>query len=95
MATASENELGALHAQVATVLKTRLANAELCTAADVNAAINFLKHNNVTMSPSKGNHLGELEKELAEAAANNAVTPASDADLAAALAAVEHMGSPH
>lgn len=95
MATASENELGALHALVAKVLKDRLGNDELCTAADVNAAIKFLKDNNVTMAPDKDNHLGELEGQLAEAAANNAVTPASDADLAAALAAVEHMGSPH
>lgn len=95
MATASEKELGALHAQVATALKERIANAELCTAADLNAAIKFLKDNNITMAPDKDNHLGELEKELADAAANNAVTPASDADLAAALAAVEHMGSAH
>jgi hypothetical protein len=95
MATASENELGALHAQVATALKERIANPELCTAADLNAAIKFLKDNNVTMAPDKDNHLGELEKGLANAAANNAVTPASDADLAAALAAVEHMGSAH
>lgn len=88
---ASEGALGSLHILVAQVLKERLGNAELCTAADVNAAIKFLKDNNITCAPDPDNHVGELQQELDKQAASNKTDPVDDADLRAALDAAGHM----
>lgn len=78
---ASEGALGGLHELVATVLKDRIGNTELCTAADINAAIKFLKDNNITATREASRALGELEDTLNEAS----VPPADDAELQAAL----------
>lgn len=92
---ASEGELAGLHVLVAQVLKERIANPELCTAADINAAIKFLKDNTITCSVDKDNHLGELEEQLAETKALSTGVGASDADLQAALDAIPFMGAPN
>lgn len=82
MATpATEGALGALHELVATVLKERLANDELCTAADINAAIKFLKDNNITATREANKALGELEDELQK----HSAPAADDSELQAAL----------
>ncbi|AMW36108.1 terminase small subunit [Xanthomonas phage XAJ24] len=78
---ASEGALGALHELVATVLKDRLGNAELCTAADVNAAIKFLKDNNITATREANKALGELEDELNK----HSAPAADDSELQSAL----------
>lgn len=78
---ASEGALGALHELVATVLKERLANGELCTASDINAAIKFLKDNNITASREANKALGELEDELGK----HSLPQADDSELQAAL----------
>jgi hypothetical protein len=78
---ASEGALGELHSIVATVLKQRLQDGELCTAADVNAAIKFLKDNNITATREANKALGELEEELGK----HAVPAVDDAELQAAL----------
>ena len=78
---ASEGVLGELHTIVATVLKDRLGNAELCTAADVNAAIKFLKDNNITATREANKALGDLEAELGK----HDVPAADDAELQQAL----------
>ncbi len=78
---ASEGALGALHELVATVLKERLANGELCTAADINAAIKFLKDNNITATREANKALGELEDELGK----HSLPQADDSELQAAL----------
>lgn len=84
---ASEGALGALHELVATVLKDRLGNAELCTAADVNAAIKFLKDNNITATREANKALGELQDELTKVSAED-ISAAEQAELDAALANV-------
>ena len=78
---ASEGALGALHELVAMVLKERLANGELCTAADINAAIKFLKDNNITATREANKALGELEDELGK----HSLPQADDTELQAAL----------
>lgn len=78
---ASESALGALHELVAQVLKDRLANDELCTAADINAAIKFLKDNNIQATREANKALGELEGELSK----HSLPEADDAELQAAL----------
>lgn len=84
---ASEGALGALHELVATVLKERLANDELCSAADINAAIKFLKDNNITATREANKALGELQDELAKVSADD-ISAAEQAELDAALANV-------
>ena len=78
---ASEGALGELHVIVATVLKDRLRNDELCTAADINAAIKFLKDNNITATREANKALGELEDELGK----HSLPQADDTELQAAL----------
>lgn len=85
MSTASENELGALHKLVAVMLKDRI-KGELCTAADINAAIKFLKDNNITCAPS-ADHLKDLRASLQES-----TSPVEDADLTAALENIGFLG---
>lgn len=62
---ASDKELGDLHKKVAKVLTDALESDELSVAA-VNAAIAFLKNNNITASPTDNAELAELNKQLAE-----------------------------
>lgn len=53
------------------------------------AAIQFLKNNNITCTPSKDNALGELEGIMAARAAKAAAAKASRADLIAATEATQ------
>lgn len=78
---ASESALGSLHELVAKVLKERIANGELCTAADINAAIKFLKDNNITATREANKALGELEDEIGK----HSLPEADDSELTAAL----------
>ena len=84
---ASEGALGALHELVASVLKDRLGDKELCTAADINAAIKFLKDNNITATREANKALGELQDELSKVSADD-ISAAEQAELDAALANV-------
>lgn len=84
---ASEGALGALHELVAQVLKNRLGDKELCTAADINAAIKFLKDNNITATREANKALGELEEELGRVSSAD-ISAAEQAELDAALANV-------
>ncbi|WAX24059.1 terminase small subunit [Xanthomonas phage F5] len=78
---ASEGALGALHELVARALMERIQNGELCTAADINAAIKFLKDNNITATREANKALGELEDELGK----HSLPQADDTELQAAL----------
>jgi hypothetical protein len=78
---ATEGALGELHVIVATVLKERLQNGDLCTAADINAAIKFLQNNNITATREANKALGALEDELTK----HDTEAADDAELQAAL----------
>lgn len=89
--SATENELGTLHVLVAKVLKDRIGDKEVCTAADVNAAIKFLKDNNITCAPGADKHTDELKEELEKQAAANKTAPVDDTDLRAALDAIGHL----
>lgn len=79
---ATEGALGALHQLVAKVLAERIANGELCTAADLNAAIKFLKDNNITSTREANEHLDELQKAVESHSGTDA---ADDEDLQRAL----------
>lgn len=79
---ASEGVLGDLHVLVAQVLKERLGNAELCTAVDVNAAIKFLKDNNITATAEANEHLKELQQQLE---GDSGIDKADDEELQRAL----------
>jgi hypothetical protein len=75
MSKASENALGALHGAVATALAQRLtapirnADGEAipgtegsgCSAADITAAIAFLKNNNISADPTDSPGLSDLK----------------------------------
>ncbi len=65
MTTASDKELGALHATVAKVL-TQAISGEECSAAVLSVAVTFLKNNNITASPTDNAELAELNKQLAQ-----------------------------
>ena len=82
MAAATESALATLHELVASTLAARLAS-DICTAADISAAIKFLKDNNITATPEANEKLGELEEELNKS--REGVTPADDAELQQAL----------
>lgn len=79
---ATEGALSELHVLVARVLEARLGDSDLCTAADINAAIKFLKDNNITASPEANKHLEELNDQLGKV---GGIDPADDAELQAAL----------
>lgn len=88
---ATDKTLGALHEAVAQSLLKMVAgyvdaegNMVYPTAAELGAAITFLKNNNITAAPTDDNALGELERKLKEKQQGRA-TPGS-ALLAAALA---------
>lgn len=78
---ASEGKLGGLHATVADYLETRIKDPDLCTPADINAAIRFLKDNNITASREANKALGELAQELGK----HDVSEAEESELQAAL----------
>lgn len=79
--SASEDTLALLHVMVAKVLADKL-GTEDCTAADINAAIKFLKDNNITATREANTHLQELENELGR---QGGVPPADDEELQRAL----------
>lgn len=81
---ASEGALGELHTIVASVLKTRLNDKDLCTAADINAAIKFLKDNNISATREASKELGDLEDELKQVSAED-MSEADRLELEAAL----------
>ena len=64
MASATETQLGELHILVAQTMMARIANPELCTPADLSAAIRFLKDNAISCVVDKDNHMGQLALEL-------------------------------
>jgi hypothetical protein len=78
---ASEGALGGLHAIVAHALEVRIKDPELCTPADINAAIKFLKDNNITATREANEALGRLERELGK----QQVSEAEESELQAAL----------
>lgn len=49
--TATTNEMSELHATTAKILKQRIEAVD-CTAAELNAAIKFLKDNNIMVDPA-------------------------------------------
>ena len=61
MTKATESQLSTLHNAIATHLTERIEGGE-ASAAEISAAISFLKNNNITCAPSDDNALGELEK---------------------------------
>jgi len=81
---ASEGELGGLHVIVAKVLKDRLQNNDLCTAADINAAIKFLKDNNIQATREANKAMAELESELSKVSDED-ISAAEQAELDEAL----------
>ncbi|QGH45077.1 terminase subunit [Bacteriophage Titan-X] len=83
---ASEGALGALHELVAQALMQRIQDGALCTAADINAAIKFLKDNNITATREANKALGELEDELGK----HSLPVVDDSELQAALDNIVH-----
>lgn len=64
-AKASEDALGILHGVVSEYLTLKLLSGK-ATAAEVGAAITFLKNNNITASPSQNAALARLSQTLQE-----------------------------
>lgn len=62
---ASTEALEALHAAVAEALAQRLESQE-ATAADISAAIRFLKDNNISAVPKPGSKLEEILDKIEE-----------------------------
>ena len=60
---ASEDLLGELHKLVAKDLTRRIASGE-AGAAEINAAIKFLKDNGIEAKMTEDNHLGKLHNAL-------------------------------
>ena len=60
---ANNDEMNELHQMVAQKLKRMLSDPE-CTVQDINAAIKFLKDNNVTADIEFNNPLRQLEQEV-------------------------------
>jgi len=65
MTKATETALAALHGAVATELTRRIAESE-ATAADLGAAIKFLKDNHITASIEDNQALSDLKQKLGE-----------------------------
>ena len=61
--TATEKALGELHATIANVLMEQIKSGEANTAI-INAAIKFLKDNNITCSLEDNDDLAYLAKEV-------------------------------
>jgi hypothetical protein len=72
---ATESALGSLHGIVAEYLKLKLASGK-ATAAEVGAAITFLKNNSITADPTKNKELAELAQTLANRKRRGGLTPA-------------------
>lgn len=85
MSRATEHELGELQRLVAKVLSERIADGDICTAADINAAIKLLKDNNITATVEANEELGKLQATLDE-------TDTSEADQAELDRALEQAG---
>lgn len=71
---ASEASLGSLHGIVAEYLSLKLATGK-ATAAEVGAAITFLKNNSITADPTKNAALANLRGTLANRKRKGALTP--------------------
>lgn len=61
---AKSSRLGSLHEKLTEVLIERIEDTELCSAADLAVARQFLKDNNITAVVEEGTALGELETKL-------------------------------
>lgn len=83
MNPASESVLGELHVAVADALKLKIGGSE-CSAADLNAAIKFLKDNNITATKEANKALGELQEQLSHVTSVN-VSDADQKELQTAL----------
>ena len=80
MARATEGALAELHSSVAKALTARI-GAEDTSAADLNAAIKFLKDNNITATPEGSSAL----KELSDTVGAQSIDPAGEEELQRAL----------
>lgn len=75
MSKASTDELGLLHAAVAKILRDRIDKDE-ASAADISAAIKFLKDNSITAVIEDNSALASLQEKLKKRRERNAtVTP--------------------
>ena len=66
MAKASESTFESLHNAVTRELVARVKAGEECSTADLKAAMEWLKVNNITGVASKGSPLQKLEQSLSE-----------------------------
>lgn len=85
---ATETTMGELHVLVAQTMMARIANPELCTPADLSAAIRFLKDNAISCVVDKDNHMGALAEELK---GSHPTAVADDHELMAALGNTENV----
>lgn len=76
---ASESKLGTLHGIVAEYLTLKLSSGK-ATAAEVGAAITYLKNNSITADPTKNAALANLRGTLANRKRKGALTPAEARD---------------
>ena len=83
---ATEDKLGTLHGIVAEYLSLKLATGK-ATAAEVGAAITFLKNNSITADPATNAALANLKGKLANRKRKGNLTPAE------ACAATEQFAS--
>ena len=72
---ATEDKLGTLHGIVAEYLSLKLATGK-ATAAEVGAAITFLKNNSITADPATNAALANLKGTLANRKRKGNLTPA-------------------
>jgi len=84
MGKASEAALAALHGAIAHELTRRIAEGE-ASAADLGAAIKFLKDNSITASIEDNAALGELRQKLDERLAKRGALPAAPQPLMGAM----------
>lgn len=85
-AKASEDALGILHGVVSEYLTLKLLSGK-ATAAEVGAAITFLKNNNITASPSANAALQRLSQTLQERRnKKGGLTPAAESEANEAFA---------
>ena len=61
---ATTQRLGELHQRLTEALIERIDDTEMCSAADLAVAANFLKANNITAIVTEDNSIGELERKL-------------------------------
>lgn len=80
MARATETALASLHELVATALGDRIRSGEF-SAADLGAAIKFLKDNNITATPEGSSAL----RDLSDTVSSQQVDPADEEELQRAL----------